>query len=121
GGLDRLCGGFLLFFLNQRGAPADALAQVGEFRASHVAVALNLAFIDAGRMHREHALDTFAVADAADGEGFVQAAPALSDDDTRENLDAFLVAFHDFGVDADGIAYVKAGRVLPELFRLNLV
>src|SRR5262249_4985443 len=59
---------------------------------------------EVGRIDREHALHALAVADAADGEGFMDAAPLVGDDDAGKNLDAFLVAFANLGVHADTVA-----------------
>jgi len=44
-----------------------------------------------------------------------------SNDDTGKNLDTFLVAFHDFGMDAHGIAHAKIGRHFPKMFRFNFI
>lgn len=72
-------------------------------------------------MDREHAFDAFAVGDAADDKGGVEAPAAAADDDACEDLDAFLVAFDDLGMDADGISDVKLEGGFAELFRFDLV
>ena len=82
-------------------------------------MALNFNLVHAGRMQRENALHALAIADAADAERLVQAGAALADDYAGENLDAFLVAFHDFGVDAHGVAHVELRVVFAKLFRFN--
>jgi hypothetical protein len=53
---------------------------------------------------REGALDAFAEGDAADGEGFVDAAALALDDDAGEHLGALLVAFADLGGDLHAVA-----------------
>ena len=70
-------------------------------------------------MQREHALDAFAVADAPHGERLVQPAAAPADHHAGENLNAFLVAFHDFGVDAHRVADVEFRFVFAKLFRFE--
>jgi hypothetical protein len=114
-------GGACLFFLHGDGAFADALAEVSEFRAADRSLAFDFDFLDSRRMHRKNALDALTVADATHGKGRVQPATAPADDDAGKNLDTFFVAFHDFGVDADGIADVERHRFLAELFRFNLI
>src|SRR5205814_6533788 len=81
---------------------AFASPQVMQFGAAGTAFFFHFHFRDAGRMQREHALDSLAVGNPADGEGFVQAAAFSSDDDAGENLNAFFVAFHHPSMDADG-------------------
>ena len=49
--------GLGIFFLHQRGALAEAFAQVGEFGAADGAFALDFHLVNAGRMDGEHALD----------------------------------------------------------------
>src|SRR5262249_52348534 len=104
-------------FPDQGGAFADAFAEVSQFGPAHFAAAFDLHFFDAGRVDGENAFHAFAVADPADSERLVETAAAPADDDAGKNLDSFLVAFHDFGVDADGIADIELGGFLAELFR----
>jgi hypothetical protein len=108
-------------FLDQRGAFAEAFAQVGEFGAAHGARALDFNFVHARRVQRENALDAFAVADAADGEGLVQPAPAPANDHAGKHLNALLVAFDDLGMHAHAVTDVEDGIVRPKLFGLNFV
>ena len=70
-------------------------------------------------MDREDALDTFAVGNAADGEGFVDPAAFAADHDPGENLDALFVAFLHPGVHADAVAHLEVGdrRFSAALFR----
>src|SRR6266480_6432896 len=72
-------------------------------------------------MEREHALDAFAVTDAADGEGAIETTSAPANDDAGENLDSLFVAFDDFGVDAHLITDFEFRRIFPKLFGLNFV
>src|SRR5436309_2067865 len=87
-------------FLDRHGAFAYAFAKVSELRATNRALAFHFDLVHARRMHREHALDTLAVADAADGEHFVQATSAFADHHAGENLDALFVAFDHLRVHA---------------------
>src|SRR5207249_9299876 len=59
-------------FLDFGGRLADALTQVVELGAAHIAGALDFDFLDEGRMRREDALDALAVADATHGERLLQ-------------------------------------------------
>src|SRR5437588_5211446 len=52
------------FFLHCYGAFSDAFAKVGKLGPAHRAFALHFDLIEARRMHREHALDALAIADA---------------------------------------------------------
>jgi hypothetical protein len=70
-------------------------------------------------MQREHTLDSLAVGNPPDGEGFVQAATFSPDDDAGENLNAFFVTFHYPGMDADGIAHPKCRHFSFELVFLD--
>ena len=70
-------------------------------------------------MQREHAFHTFAVTDPAHAECLVQAVSATPDDDARENLDAFLVAFDDLGMHLHRVADREFRFALAILFRFN--
>src|SRR5262245_48201045 len=107
-------GAFL--FLHGSGAFADALAQVGQFGAANLSSAFDFDLLDPGRMQGENAFDAFTIADPAHGKGGIQTAPTAANDNAREDLDAFLVAFDDFGVHADGIADVEVRGLFAELF-----
>jgi hypothetical protein len=73
-------------------------------------------------MDGKYALDAFAVADAPDGEHFVQAAPAPANYHAGKYLDTFLVAFHDFGVHTHAVADAKVpGGIFAKLFRFNFI
>src|SRR5690606_22649603 len=71
---------------------ADAVAQVVELRAPHVAAAGDLDVLHARAVQREDALDALAGHDAAHGEGLAHSASAQGDDRPGEDLDALLVA-----------------------------
>jgi hypothetical protein len=98
---------------------AFAAAEVIELGAARFAFFFHFRLGDARRVHRENALDTFAVADAADGEGFVQAAAFAANHDAGENLHAFLVAFDDAGMDAHAVADIKLRQITLKLFLLD--
>ena len=66
-------------------------------------------------MQRENALDAFAVGDATYGESLVYSPALAGDDDTREDLDALLVAFAHLGVHADAVADLEGGDVRLQL------
>jgi len=72
-------------------------------------------------MDGENALDAFAIADAAHGERFVQPVAAAAEDDAGENLDAFLIAFNDLGVDLNTVADFKFHGLFAILFRFDFV
>src|SRR6266516_4256005 len=72
-------------------------------------------------MDGKHAFNAFAIADAADGEGLIQAAAAFANHHAGENLDALLVAFHHFGVHPHGIAHREIHGVFAKLFRFDFV
>ena len=110
-----------LFFLHQRRALAEALAQIGQLGAADRAFALDFHLVHARRVQRENALHAFAVADAADGEHLVQPATAPANDHAGKNLDALFVAFDHFGVHAHGIAHREIRGVLAKLFRFNFI
>src|SRR3954469_1880822 len=111
--------GVLLF--DESGTFAEAVAQVGQLGTADTAFAFDLDPFHARRMEREDALDTLTITDTANGEGGIQTAATASDDDARKNLDTFLVTFHDFGVDAHGVADLEWGWLFPKLFGFNFV
>src|SRR5436305_13476092 len=67
-------------------------------------------------MHRENALDTFAVGNATDGERFIQTAALSANHNPGEDLDPLLISFHHTGMHADAIANLELGAVLLLLF-----
>src|SRR5580693_5514916 len=109
-------GGFLgALFIDRHGRLAGAIAQVVEASPHRLGLALDLNFVDVGRVNGKYALDPLAVADAANREGFVDAMAFASDDDTGINLDALFVAFANFGVNADAVANFEWRKVLFHL------
>ena len=64
---------------------------------------------------REDAFHALAVTDATDGERLVQSVSPATRDHAGENLDAFLVAFHDFGVHPHRITDSKLRSCLCEI------
>ncbi len=109
------CGNPHFAFFNQRRAFSKAAAEISELGAARFALSFDLDFFDARRMQREHAFHSFAVADAAHRKHFIQAASPPAHDNAGKNLDAFLVAFDDLGVNANGIAYAEARAVFAEI------
>ena len=51
----------------------------------------------------------------------MQAVAAPANDHAAEDLDALLLAFHNLGVHTHAVAHRKFHRILPVLFRFNLV
>src|SRR5438445_2478049 len=98
---------------------AFAGAQVVELGPAGAAFFFHFHFGNARRMERKYALDSFAIGNTADGEGFVQTATFSTNDDTSKNLNAFLVAFHHSGMDADGVAHSKCRQFRFELVFLD--
>src|SRR5437762_7445484 len=72
---------------------ALAGAEIVQLRAAGAAFLFHFHFRDARRMERKHPLDSFAVGNAADGEGLVHSAAFAADNDAAKNLDPLLVAF----------------------------
>ena len=93
------------------GLLAHAVAQVIQLRAADLAAADRLDGDDGGRVHREDLLAADAVADAADGDGLVDAAVLLGNDGAVERLVADAVAFLDTHGHADGVAHVHLGKL----------
>src|SRR5687767_4451150 len=85
--------GLLLGALGDTGRLAATVAQVVELGATDGAAAHDLDGIDQRRVEREHALDTFAVGDLANGEALVQAASGAGDADALVGLDTGTLAF----------------------------
>ena len=63
----------LLALLHGHGAFADALAKIVKLGPARPAFALHSHLLDVGTVDGKNALDTLAVADAAHGEGGIQA------------------------------------------------
>jgi len=84
-GLDRLLRARVAALAHTR-ALADAIAQVVELRAAHIASRGELDPLDLRRVHREHALDTDAKGLLADRERLTRAVPLALDHDALEDL-----------------------------------
>ena len=72
-------------------------------------------------MDWKHTFHAFAIADAADRERLIQTAAAFANHHAGENLDAFLVAFHHFGMHPHGVTHSEVHGVLAKLFRFDFV
>ena len=104
--------------LADAGALADAVAQVVELRAPHVAASRHLDLLDLRRVQRERALDADAERLLADREGLAHAVALALDDDALEDLRAAARALDDLEVDAHAIARVE-GRDAAQLGALE--
>jgi hypothetical protein len=100
---------------------ALASAEIMEFRPTGPALLFYFQFCNAWRMQRKYPLHAFPVRDPAYGESFVQAAALAADHDTGEDLDPFLVAFHDPRVHAYAVANRKRREVTFLLLLLNII
>lgn len=109
-----------VFLVADSGGFALEVAEVEEASATDDATGDDLEFFDAGRMHQKDALDTYVEADLAHGERASCAGAVSFDDDPLENLNALLVAFDDFVVDADCVADPEDGLAGAELRRFEL-
>src|SRR5688572_27070381 len=103
----------LALFLDLGGL-TDAVTQVVELGAAHVATDDALDLGDGGGMERERALDTHAVAHLADLEGLAHARAGPADDDALEDLDALLLALHDAHVHLERVAGRELGDVAAQ-------
>jgi hypothetical protein len=72
-------------------------------------------------MQREYPLDAFTVRDAAHRERFIQSATLSADHYPGENLDSFLISFHNAVVHAHAIANRKRFGIIFLLFFLNRI
>ena len=112
--LDRLLGADVAALAHAR-ALADAIAQVVELGAAHVAARGDLDALDLRRVHREHALDADAERLLAHGERLAHAMSLTLDDDPLEHLHAAARALDHLKVDLDPIA----GRELGDAAQLR--
>ena len=72
-------------------------------------------------MDRKNALDTLTVRNTADSEVFIDAGTLTTNHDSRVNLDTLLFAFHNAGVDFDGVPNLKGGHIGLELFGFDFL
>src|SRR4029078_9026146 len=89
---------------------ADALAQVVELRAPHVAAGRHVDLLDLGRVHRERALDADAERLLADRERLARTVALTLDDHALEDLRTTTRPFDDLEVDADAVAGPELGH-----------
>src|SRR5690606_1765429 len=112
---------FVALGLDGHGRLALAGAEVVKPRAHRHRLTLDLALLDVRRVHRKHAFDTLAVADAADGKRLMDAMTLSRDHDPSEHLDALRVALAHLGVHTHAVANLEVGQVLFQLRRSDLV
>lgn len=93
------------------GSLALAIAQVVELRSADVAALDNFDLPNGRSVHREGALDSYAVAQLADRVGLLQTAALTADDVTLEDLDAFFTALDHAHVDFQFVARLEVGDV----------
>src|SRR5271157_2388982 len=86
-------------------------AQVVQLGAAHAAGAHDVDMVDHRSVQRENALDAGAEAGLANGDGLAHAGVIAADHGALEGLQAFLVAFPDLHVDADGVANPELRKV----------
>ncbi len=103
------------------GVLADAAAEVVEFGAADLAALGHFDFGNEGAVEGVDALDAFAVAQFAHGDGLAFGAAAFADDDAGKNLDAFFAAFDDSVMDLDGVTDIEFGGVRFHLLTLDLL
>ena len=103
--------GAMIALLDGHRGLAGATAEVVKAGLHRLGLALDLDLLDVRGVNRKYALDTFAVTDAAHGEGLVDAIAFAGDDDAGENLDALFVAFAYFSVNADAVANLEGSLV----------
>ncbi len=107
-------------FLDEGSVFALAAAQVVQLGTTDTAALDDFDLSNTWTMNGEHTLHTFVVRDAANGESLAQATTAISDHDTSEDLDTFLVTFDDSAMNLHGIARTELGEVLLHLLFGNL-
>ena len=96
---------------------ADAIAQEVQLGAARLALARRHDVLDARVVQREHALDAFALHDAAHRDRAADAAALVRDHRADEQLHALLLAFLDEVVHFDGVTDLTLGEdLLAELF-----
>ena len=105
-----------LAFFFDAGRFAGKVAQVVEFSPADDAPAGHFDFLDPRRVDGEGPFDADTIGYPADGECFAGPAALPPDDGAFENLDALAVAFHDFDVDANGVARLEGGNIAAHLF-----
>src|SRR3954469_255165 len=89
---------------------ATQSAEEIELRATHAAGAHDIDLVDNAGVHREDTLHAVSEAHLADGKAGLRAG-GLLDHDAFERLYAFLVAFLDLYVYADGVAGIELRQI----------
>ena len=100
----------ILFDVAQAGSFAPQSAEIEQAGAADLGRAQQFDLVDHFGVNGEDALHALAEADLAHGEAGLRSVVAL-DDHAFEGLHAFLVAFLDLHVDANGVPGVKCGNV----------
>jgi len=108
-----------LFDVTQTCSLAAQSAEVEEARAPHFRRADQVDLVDNLGVDGEYALDALSEADLADGEAGLRAVVAL-DYHAFERLHAFLIAFFNLYVDADGVSGAERREVGALRFREQL-
>lgn len=108
-------------FLHVRSGLADTITKVIQLGATNFALLDDFDLRQLRGMNLEYTLDTFSVGDLANGEGFVEARPAASEDDSLENLDSFLTTLDNARVNVDGISLRKLGNFVFHLLALDFI
>ena len=106
--------------LAHAGSAPDAITQVVELGAPHIAAGGDLDLLDLGRVHGERALDADAEGLLADGERLAQTAALALDDDALEHLGAAAIALDDLEVHPQAITSLE-GRDAAQLGALDVV
>src|SRR5512139_1020745 len=106
-------------FLDARGLALE-VAQVVQLGAAHLALALHGDRLDGRAVRLEHTLHARAVRDLAHGEGRMQTAAALGDDNALERLHALAIAFLHLDVDHHGVAGAEVRQLAGDLLGFEL-
>jgi hypothetical protein len=93
---------------------ADATPQEVQLGSADDSAALHFNLLDAWAMDGELSFDTFSSNDSAYGEHLPAAGPTTTDDNSGEDLDAFLVSLQDLQMDIDSVTDIELGWVLFE-------
>jgi hypothetical protein len=93
--------------LDEKGALADAVAEVMKFCAADFAFSGDFDLGDTWCVEWENTLDSLTVGNFTDSESGVDTGAAFCDYKTSENLDALLAAFDYPAMDFDRVAYVE--------------
>src|ERR1700694_3267997 len=90
------------------------LAQVVQLGAAHIAAGGDVDVVDVRRVDGERPLDANAVAFLADGEGLTDAPALPANDDTLEDLDAFLGTLDHLDMHINGVAGAEGRDVVAQ-------